>query len=99
MAKALIYRPEKTAMQSGRGKTHRWLLKFKPEKPYFVDNLMGWVGMTDMPQEVQLSFPSKESAIAYARQQNLPFDLVEPHTRVVRTQAYADNFRFNRPQG
>ncbi len=33
MAKALIYRPEKTAMQSGKGKTRRWLLKFRPENP------------------------------------------------------------------
>ncbi len=59
---------------------------------------MGWVGMTDMPQEVQLTFPTKEAAIAYATQQNLPFDVVDPHKRVVMRQAYADNFKFTRPQ-
>ncbi|NBO19780.1 MAG: ETC complex I subunit [Proteobacteria bacterium] len=98
MAKALIYRPEKSAMQSGKGKTRAWVLRFKPEKPYFVENLMGWVGMSDMPQEVQLTFPSREAAVSYAKQQNLPFDVVEPHNRALRVQAYADNFKFNRPQ-
>jgi hypothetical protein len=99
MAKALIYRPEKTAMQSGRAKMRNWTLRFKPEKPYFVDNLMGWVGMSDMPQEVQLTFPSKEAAIAYAKKQQIPYDIMEPHQRVTRRRAYADNFKFDRPQG
>lgn len=99
MAKALIYRPEKTAMQSGRAKTGAWMLRFKPEKPYFVDNLMGWVGMTDMPQEVQLTFPSKEAAVAYAQKQAIPYEVMEPHLRAQRRRAYADNFKFDRPQG
>lgn len=99
MAKAMIYRPEKTAMQSGRAKTRRWVLRFKPEKPYFVDNLMGWVGMTDMPQEVQLTFPTKEAAVEYAQKQHIPYDVVEPQERIVRRRAYADNFKFDRPQG
>ena len=28
MKKAKIYKPSKTAMQSGRGKTKKWVLKF-----------------------------------------------------------------------
>lgn len=99
MAKAMIFRPEKTAMQSGQAKSKKWVLRFKPEKPYFVDNLMGWVGMTDMPQEVQITFPTKEAAIEYATRQAIPFDVIEPQIRAVRRRAYADNFKFNRPQG
>ena len=98
MTKAVIYRPDKNAMQSGTQKSKAWLLKFKPEKPYFVDNLMSWVGMTDMPQEVQLTFPSKEAAIAYAKAQNIPFDLLEPPVRKQRLKAYADNFKYDRMQ-
>ncbi len=96
MAKAIIYSPDKNAMQSGTAKMNAWLLKFKPEKPYFVDSLMGWVGMTDMPQEVHLHFPTKEAAIAYAQRQKIPYDVLDPHARKQRKRAYADNFKFDR---
>jgi hypothetical protein len=97
MAKARIYQPDKNAMQSGKAKSTDWLLEFIPEKPYFVDNLMGWTGMTDMAQEIHLSFPTKESAIAYAEKQKIPYELSEPNVRQYRKKAYADNFKFNRP--
>lgn len=96
MAKARIYCPDKSAMQSGKAKTQDWILEFAPEKPYFVDNLMGWVGMTDMPQEVCLRFPTKQAAIAYAERQRIPYDLFEPHKRSIVRKAYADNFKFNK---
>ena len=103
MAKAIIYRPDKNAMQSGTAKMQEWIFKFKPEKPYFTDNLMGWVGMTDMPQEVQLYFSTKQAAIEYANRQRIPYDVVEPHRRTKNIRAYADNFKFNqmqeKPQG
>jgi hypothetical protein len=98
MAKAMIYQPDKNAMQSGMAKAGIWLLKFKPEKPYFVDNLMGWVGMSDMPQEVQISFPTRQAAMDYATLQNIPYEIAEPHKRRVVRKAYADNFKFDRIQ-
>lgn len=94
MAKAIIYQPDKSAMQSGKGKTKEWLLEFAQEQPYFVDNLMGWTGMTDMPQEIRLFFPTKDAAVAYAERQQLPYEVFEPKTRSHVRKAYADNFKF-----
>jgi hypothetical protein len=99
MAKARIFRPDKSAMQSGKGPMQEWVLEFAPEKPYFVDNLMGWTGMTDMPQEIRLCFPTKEAAIAYAKAQRIPFEADEPNKRRIVRKAYADNFKFNRVNG
>ena len=99
MSKARIYSPDKSAMQSGKAKMHGWVLVFVPEKPYFVDNLMGWVGMTDMPQEVRLQFPTKEAAIAYAKAQRIPFELFDPNKRKMVRKAYADNFKFGKVSG
>jgi len=96
MTKARIYQPDKTAMQAGRAKTLFWTLEFAPEKPYFVDNLMGWTGMTDMPQEIRLRFPSKDAAMAYAMNQRLEFDVFEPQQRHQVRKAYADNFKYGR---
>ena len=99
MPKARIYCPDKSAMQSGKASMQEWLLEFVPEKPYFVDNLMGWVGMTDTPQEVRLRFPTKDAAIAYAKQQRIAFELLAPNKRKMLKKAYADNFKFGRIAG
>jgi hypothetical protein len=99
MAKARIYQPDKTAMQSGKAKTLAWLFEFAPEKPYFIDNLMGWNGMTDMPQEIRLSFPTKEAAVAFAERQRIPYEVELPHKRRKLRKAYADNFKYNRING
>ena len=86
-------------MQSGKSGMKQWLLEFAPEKPYFVDNLMGWVGMSDMPQEVKLRFPSQEAAIAHAKRLGIPYEIMLPNKRKQMVRAYADNFRFNKPKG
>ncbi len=99
MTKARIYQPDKNAMQSGKGKTHSWLFEFVPEKPYFTDSLMGWTGMTDMPQEIRMQFPSKEAAIAYADRQKIAYELFEPNPRKTIKKAYADNFKYKKADG
>ncbi|MCB1417361.1 MAG: ETC complex I subunit, partial [Nitratireductor sp.] len=38
---AKIYRPAKTAMQSGKANSHDWVLEFEPEKPRSIDPIMG----------------------------------------------------------
>jgi hypothetical protein len=89
---ARIYRPARTATQSGRAKTLRWVLEMEPRSRKEADPLCGWLGSDDTEQQVQLRFPSKEAAIAYARRQGIEFRVHEPHERVVRPKSYADNF-------
>ncbi len=99
MAKARIYRPDKTAMQSGKGKASEWRLEYAPEKPFFVNNLTGWTGMTDMKQEIHLSFPTCEEAVAYAQRQHIPYEVTLPRPRAYVRKAYADNFKFSKVNG
>jgi len=93
---ARIYRPAKTAMQSGKAKTHRWVLDFEPEVAKSVEPLMGYTSSSDMKQQVRLYFDTQEDAVAYARRHNIPHRVEKSQNRVVRGAAYADNFRFNR---
>ncbi|MCC7047260.1 MAG: ETC complex I subunit [Alphaproteobacteria bacterium] len=90
-----IYRPAKTAMQSGRGLTQEWLLEFEPgaRRP---EPLMGWTASDDTLAQVRLRFETKDEAIAYARKHGLQFVLEEPQERRIKPKAYADNFRFGR---
>jgi hypothetical protein len=89
---ARIYQPAKTATQSGRAKTRHWLLEMEPRSRKEADPLCGWIGSDDTEQQVQLRFPTKEAAIAYARRQGIDYRVYDPHRRVVRPKSYADNF-------
>lgn len=77
-ARAVIHRPGRSVMTSGRANTCHWVLEFEPRSREFIEPLMGWTGGTDPLRHVRLSFPSREAAIAYARREGLPFTVHEP---------------------
>jgi NADH dehydrogenase ubiquinone Fe-S protein 4 len=93
---ARIFRPAKTAMQSGRAKVHEWVLEFEPDAPRQIDPLMGWTSATDMLAEVHLAFETKDQAIAYAQKEGIPYQVFEAHDRRPKPKSYADNFRYDR---
>lgn len=94
--KARIYQPAKTAMQSGRAGTKRWRLEYDAEQAREIDPLMGWTSSADMPQQVSLSFESRDQAVAFAEKQDIPYYVEEPRPRAVRPKSYAENFRYDR---
>ena len=63
MTTARIYKPAKTAMQSGQARTKQWLLKFDRVEPREIEPLMGWTSSGDTRQQVQLWFDSKEELL------------------------------------
>ena len=91
MKKAKIYKPTKTAMQSGTSKFNKWIIEFITNKPG-INPLMGWESSTDTYSEIKLEFESKELAIDYAKKNNVVYELIEPKLRKVNKKAYADNF-------
>jgi hypothetical protein len=91
-----IYKPAKTAMQSGRANTNRWLLEHDPADAQEADPLMGWAGSSDTDRQVKLWFASKEEAIAFATSKDFLFRVEEPHNRTIKPKSYADNFAFKR---
>ena len=94
---ARIFRPSKTAMQSGKAKTQEWVLEFEPRAALRSDPLMGWTVTADTASDqVQLWFDSKEEAVRYADQHGIAFQLVDPKPAKRIIKAYADNFAFNR---
>jgi ETC complex I subunit conserved region len=93
---ARIYKPAKTAMQSGTAKTKAWVLEYEPEEARVVEPLMGWTSSADMKQQLQLRFDTKEEAIAYAERHAIPYQVSEAKEPARRVIAYADNFAFNR---
>ena len=94
MKKARIYIPAKTSMQSGRGKTKKWILEFIT-KNTSINPLMGWESSTDTLEEVVLRFSSKEKAIEYAKSNDISYKVIEPKKKEFVLKSYADNFLKN----
>ena len=57
----------------GTGEHAAWKLRFERRSPPFIEPLMGWTGGDDTLTQVELTFPTAEAAIAYARRQGLTF--------------------------
>jgi len=91
---ARIYKPSKTAMQSGLANTKAWVLDFEPEAPRQVEPLMGWTSSGDMRQQLRLRFDSKEEAITYCERRGIPYQVTEYVPLKRRIMSYADNFSF-----
>ena len=91
MKKAKIYKPSKTAMQSGIKKFDKWIIEFITEKPG-INPLMGWESSTDTNSELKLEFSSKELAVEYAKKNKINFEIIEPKIRKIIKKSYADNF-------
>lgn len=94
---ARIFKPSRTAMQSGQAKTRRWCLEFEQQTPRVVEPLMGWTSSTDTLTQVRLFFPTREEAEAYARRHNMAYEVQEPGPARPRPRiSYADNFSADR---
>ena len=91
MKKAKIYIPNKSPMQSGLGKTDKWIIEFETKNPT-KNPLMGWESSSDTLSELKLEFSSKELAINYAKKKKIDFELIEPRRRKIVKKSYADNF-------
>ena len=93
MTKARIFKPAKTAMQSGRAGTKAWVLEFAPEEKKSPDPLMGWAGSGDMQSQIRIKFKTREEAEDYAKRKGLDYTVLAEQTRRPKFKTYADNFK------
>jgi len=91
MKKAKIYIPNKNPMQSGLGKTDKWVLEFETKDPT-KNPLMGWESSSDTLTELKLEFSSKDLAINYAKKRKIDYEIIEPKKRKIIKKSYANNF-------
>ncbi len=93
MTQARITQKSKNAMQSGLAGTDEWVLEYVPVEPQKADPLMGWAGSSDTRRQLVLKFKTLDAAKAYANGKGLTYTVVATAPRVLKLQAYADNFR------
>ena len=95
--KVRIYKPSKSAMQSGRGKTVCWVLEYEIASKRQPEPLMGWVSSGDTLNQVQLKFDTAEQAIEFAESKGWAYTVAEEKVRKVRPRNYVDNFIYRGP--
>jgi ETC complex I subunit conserved region len=93
---ARIYKPTRTAMQSGNARTKEWVLDYEPEQPRAIEPLMGWTSSGDMKQQLRLQFDTKEDAIAYCERNGIAFEVFESAPPKRPRISYSDNFAYTR---
>ncbi|KAI6902407.1 hypothetical protein D0869_01854 [Hortaea werneckii] len=89
-----IFRPSKTATQSGDWHSHSWRMDWDIlSKGHRWENpLMGWQSSADYMQGTHLNFKSKEDAIRFANKQGYEYFVQEPNERRIMPKAYATQF-------
>jgi len=93
-----IYKPSKTAMQSGLGNTKKWLAEYLSNEETVKDNLMGWNSSVDTKSQIKVFFDTKEQAIKWARINNYQYYVEEPKIRKLKIKSYSSNFYINRKE-
>ena len=88
-----IFKPAKTAMQSGKAKTKLWHLQVMDDTIQVKDPLIGYDGGSSTKNQIKLQFETKEDAINFAKSKNYDYEVVEPSARKIIKKSYADNFK------
>tara|TARA_A200000113_G_scaffold97093_1_gene86893 strand:+ start:979 stop:1458 length:480 start_codon:yes stop_codon:yes gene_type:complete len=99
MIKAKIYKPAKNTMQSGRGKTQKWLLEYNTPISRSPESLMGWTSADSTMGQVRLRFDSLDDAKAYADKEGLAYIISPDQDRKIKPRNYVDNFKYEPPAG
>lgn len=89
-----IYKPAKTATQSGDWHGHHWRMDWDilPKGHRWENPLMGWQSSADFMQGTHMTFKSKDDAIRFAEKQGYEYFVQEPNYRKIAPKAYANNF-------
>jgi len=91
--KVKIYKPTKSAMQSGKNNTKKWLMiHLEENNAKQLNPLMGWTSSSNTETQLKLFFPSKETAIEYAESEGFEYEVEEPALPSIKQKTYAENF-------
>lgn len=83
-------------MQSGQAKTKEWVFEFDPASPREIEPLMGWTSSSDTLSQVRIFFETMEEAVAFAKENGIPYQVFPSHKRDLIKKSYAENFRYGR---
>ena len=93
---ARIHQHSPNAMQSGTHGYKKWIIEFPKTSHSNIDPLTGTSGSFDMLKELNLTFETKEDAIAYAKTKGMAYQVIEKPAHKPVGRSYGDNFAYTR---
>lgn len=91
--KVQIIKPAKSAMQSGKKSTKKWLVKPNYDQTNReIDKLMGWISADNTISQLDFKFNSKEEAIEFCKSKNFEYEIFEPKNINFKLKSYSENF-------
>lgn len=91
--KVQIIKPAKSAMQSGKKSTKKWLVKPDcNQTKREINKLMGWTSADNSLSQLNLSFNNKEEAIKFCESKNFEYEVFEPKQHSFKLKSYTENF-------
>ncbi len=90
--KFLIFKPSKSAMQSGLKNSKKWCLTNKDINESFISSKYCWNGSSNPEKQIKLFFSDLDSAINFAKKNNYSFEVMEPNHKILIKKSYAENF-------
>ena len=99
MRRVIIFQPQATPMQSGRGLEKGWVIGFERCEGQYIDPFMGWTGTKDTLATIRLHFRTETEAVAYVEKQGWDYVVRAPEVATSltrRAHRYIDNFTHSR---
>jgi hypothetical protein len=91
--KVKIYKPTRTATQSGLKNTRLWIMEIVPDhNARSINKVTGWTSSDDTKAQLRLKFKNKNDAIKYAKDQAFEYEVLQPEISVIKKKSYASNF-------
>ncbi|CAB4055225.1 NDUFS4 [Lepeophtheirus salmonis] len=75
-----VFRPAKSAMQSGTAGVRKWRLEFETRERW-ENNLMGWASSGDPLSNTVVEFAEKEDAVRFVEKNGWPYWVDDPKER------------------
>ncbi len=89
--KAILYKLEKSAMQSGVAKSETWVVRpIAQEKIYFQYQPARWPGANSTIKQQVLTFCTKQSAIEYCKNHNILYTEILNHSKIITPKSYTE---------
>ncbi len=90
--KFTIFKPAKSAMQSGISNTKKWCLVSNEIDETFINIKFCWIGSSNPEKKVLLEFKNLEDAERFAKKNNYNYEVIKPKKRKLIKKSYAQNF-------
>ena len=90
--KFTIFKPTKSAMQSGYCNSRKWCLANNYINESFISSKFCWNGSSNPEKHIKLFFDDLESAINFAKKNKYDYEVQMPNKRSLIKKSYAENF-------